>query len=197
MDFVFPFDFPILEYIQSFFRNEITDVFFPAITHLGDGGIVWIVLTAILLLFKKTRKIGFCCVFALAVNYVIVNLGLKPVVNRTRPYNMENEYLAYGLELLTKIQLDPSFPSGHTSASFASATGIFAYNRKMGIAAFITAVLIGFSRLYVAVHFPSDVFAGVIIGIICGVIAYFINEGIIKAVNKKKEEKAAGADKVE
>ena len=197
MEFVFPFDFPILEYIQTYFRNGITDAFFPAITHLGDAGILWIALTALLLIFPKTRKIGFCSAIALAVNFLIVNIGLKPVINRTRPYHMENEYLAYGLELLTKIQLDPSFPSGHTTASFASATGIFAYNKKFGIAAFITAVLIGFSRLYVAVHFPSDVFAGVLIGIVCGVIAYFINEAIVKTINKKKASKTAGAETVE
>ena len=188
MAFTLPFDFEILEFIQANLRNTFCDAFFPAITHLGDAGIFWIALSLILFIIPKTRKIGLCSGLALFINLIIVNFGLKPVIARTRPYDMIEEYAAHGLNLLTKIQTDFSFPSGHTSSSFASATVLFAHNKKGGAAALFLAVLIAFSRLYVAVHFPSDVLAAVLIGIICGTIAYFIMKALIKKFSNKKEQ---------
>ena len=188
MAFTLPFDFEILEFIQTNLRNAFCDVIFPAVTHLGDGGAFWIALSLILFIIPKTRKIGLCSGLALLINLVIVNFGLKPIIARTRPYDMIEEYAAHGLNLLTKIQTDFSFPSGHTSSSFASATALFAHNKKAGAAALMLAVVIAFSRLYVAVHFPSDVFAAVIIGVICGILAYIIMKAIIKKFSENKEE---------
>ena len=173
MSFTLPFDLPMLEGIQSSMRNDFFDGFFKTVTHLGDAGIFWILLTIALLIIPKTRKLGYCSAIALVLDVLLVNCCIKPIVNRDRPYTMA-EYAARGIQLLIKEAHDASFPSGHTAASFASAVAILFYNRKMGIPAIILAVIIGFSRLYVAIHFPSDVFVGAIVGILCAIIAYFI-----------------------
>ncbi|MBQ3967223.1 MAG: phosphatase PAP2 family protein, partial [Lachnospiraceae bacterium] len=171
MSFTLPFDLPMLEGIQSSMRNDFFDGFFKTVTHLGDAGIFWILLTIALLIIPKTRKLGYCSAIALVLDVLLVNCCIKPIVNRDRPYTMA-EYAARGIQLLIKKAHDASFPSGHTAASFASAVAILFYNRKIGIPAIILAAIIGFSRLYVAIHFPSDVFVGAIVGILCAIIAY-------------------------
>lgn len=187
-EFTLPFDFPILDWIQHNLRNGFCDWFFPTITHLGDAGLFWILLTAILLIIPKTRKIGLCSALALILDLLICNVALKPLIDRMRPYNME-EYKTLGLELLTSIQKDASFPSGHTAGSFASAIAIIIYDRRLGIPAVILATIIAFSRLYVAVHFPSDVFAGALVGIAAAVIAYFITKKLYPFLAEKLAKK--------
>lgn len=155
---------------------------------LGDNGLIWIVLTLVLLLFKRTRKVGVILGAALCFDIVIVNGLLKHIIDRVRPYNSgEFEWLTQQFVLdrgLINIPGDSSFPSGHTASSFAVATALFACSKKWGIPAFIASAIIGFSRMYLYVHYPSDVFAGVIVGIICGILAYFCVKLILKAMKK-------------
>ncbi len=160
-------DGQILLWIQELRTSWLT-AFFTTVTHLGDGGILWIILTVALLIPKKTRKVGITMAIALALTFVTVNLVLKPVIARTRPYEVVE-----GLRLLVDPAHDYSFPSGHSSSSMAAAAGMLgALPRKMrpvGWCAVILAVLICISRLYIGIHYPTDVLCGATIGIIDGV----------------------------
>lgn len=166
----------ILLFIQEYIRNPILDPLMIGITHLGDAGIFWILLTAVLLLFKKTRQAGLVSALALVFSLVINNLWLKNMVARTRPYEVMDS-----LRLMIEQQHDFSFPSGHSGASFASAFACWKMlPRKWGIACLILAVLIAVSRLYVGVHYPSDVLGGIATGIFCGFLAWKVNEFLIR-----------------
>lgn len=155
-------EFTVLDAIWSM-HTPLLDTFFQTITHLGDAGWFWILLALILLIFRKTRICGFCMLAGMAVGVLITNVGLKPLVARERPCWINDT-----VQLLVDVPKDYSFPSGHSQISFVSAAAIFWNNRKWGIAAFVLAALIAFSRLYLYVHFPTDVLAGMVIGIASG-----------------------------
>lgn len=159
-------DSNILLFIQEYIRNPITDPIFKFITSLGNGGFIWILCTILLLLFKKTRKIGFMCAVALLASLVLNNLILKNLIARARPYDM-----IQGLKILVEAPTDFSFPSGHTASSFAAATVLFlTVPKKYGILALVLAALMGFSRLYIGVHYPTDVLAGLISGVLIALV---------------------------
>ena len=156
---------PILLWIQEVLRNGFTDPILSFYTKLGNAGMLWIVLCLALLLFRKTHRAGAAGLFALLFSLLLTNVLLKHLVARTRPW-----LLAEGLLPLVAEGDPNSFPSGHTSASFAAAVALWqTVDRKWAKwAVMAAAVLMGLSRLYVGVHFPSDVIAGVLVGCFCG-----------------------------
>ena len=159
----------ILDMIQNL-RTPIGDVVVPLITRLGDAGIIWIILTVLLLIIPKTRKTGVIMMAALLADVLLCNVVIKNLVARTRPYEVID-----GLKLLIEKQSDYSFPSGHTGSSFASAIVLWKeLPRKYGVMALIVAVLIAYSRLYVGVHYPSDVLAGVVIGTVLALVSVWL-----------------------
>lgn len=162
------FDGVILDWFQMI-HNEILTSIFQIITALGEGGIIWIVLALFLLLWKKTRVIGVTMLIALLLCLLVGNLTLKPLVARPRPCWRHPE-----IPLLIANPTDYSFPSGHAMSSFAAAVGIFMWNRRMGIAALLGAVVMSVTRLYFYVHYPTDILAGMLIGIVLGIVAYQI-----------------------
>lgn len=196
IEFITQIDHSILLFIQENMRFDWFTEPTIFVSHLGDHGKIWIILCLILLLFKRTRKAGICGLLALLINLLITNVTLKPLVARVRPYEQFNDLL-----LLLERQKDFSFPSGHTSSSFAAAWAIFQTYRLpklemgangknaeghdkgkwtvLGMSAMILAIWIGWSRLYVAVHFPTDVLAGAFIGIISAWISIRIVDVII------------------
>lgn len=159
------FDLPILDWIQANLKNAFLNVVMPFITMFGDGGIFWIACAVILLCIPKTRKTGLGMAFALIMGLIVCNVTLKPLVGRIRPYDFQ-EQLGVVIPLLTERMHDYSFPSGHTIASFEAATVLLINNKKLGIPAMILAVLIAFSRLYLYVHYPTDVIFSVFAGIL-------------------------------
>lgn len=159
-------DIKILFFIQEHHRNFFLDKFIPIVTRLGDLGFFWIVLACIFILIKKYRKIGIMIFIGIFLCALTGNILLKPLVKRIRPFDLVNF-----TQLLISAPRDFSFPSGHTMASFSSAAVIISQNKKWGTCAFILAFLIGFSRLYLFVHFPSDVIIGAFIGYILGIIS--------------------------
>ena len=175
MGFIENFDFRILDWIQANLKNPFFDTIMPLITALGDGGFIWIIISVILLSLKKTRKYGFILMVALILCFLIGNLGIKPLVARTRPFNINTAF-----EILISKPKDFSFPSGHTMSSFAATIVLLYMDKKIGIIAFLLAFLIGFSRLYLYVHFSTDVLAGVIIGILIGILAIMLCKVIDK-----------------
>ncbi|MDO5545308.1 MAG: phosphatase PAP2 family protein [Eubacteriales bacterium] len=158
------FDLPILEWIQAYMQSDFLDTIMPIITLFGEGGIFWIAWAVILLIIPKTRKIGLSMIIALLLGLLVCNLTLKPLVARIRPYDLQEQDFGVYINLLIDRQSDFSFPSGHTIASFEAAVVLLRYSKKMGIPALILAILVSFSRLYLYVHYPTDVLASVVLG---------------------------------
>jgi len=160
MEALFNLDGNILLWIQENIRMDWLDPIVIFITNLGNAGWFWIALMAALLIFKKTRKTGGTGLLALLIGFLITNVWLKNAVARIRPYDAIE-----GLEFIGKMPSDWSFPSGHSTASMAAAVVLFCkLPRKYGVPALVLGILISLSRLYVGVHYPTDVLAGVLIG---------------------------------
>lgn len=162
-------DFQILDFLQQHCRSGALDWFFSRLTHLGDAGIIWIVLALGLLLYPKTRRTGAVVAIALVLDLILCNGILKNLIARTRPYDINT-----AVELLIKAPSDYSFPSGHTAAAFAAVTALWCCRSRFRLPAFVLAVLIAFSRLYLYVHFPTDILGGVLVGLVCGCAAAWI-----------------------
>ncbi|MEE0970332.1 MAG: phosphatase PAP2 family protein [Clostridia bacterium] len=176
------FELTILEGIRNAIGCSFLDGFFSAITKFADAGIGWIVISVLLLLFKRTRKTGIMVGLALVIGLLTVNCGIKPLVGRIRPYELSEAMKA---ALLVDPLSDGSFPSGHTLASFEAATVLMIRDKRYGIPALVLAFIIAFSRLYLCVHYPSDVLAGLILGVIYGILAVYIINKAYKFFNKK------------
>ena len=204
-EFIVNVDVAIYQFVDSI-MNPVLDVIMTFITHLGDTpGIVWWVIAAILVIPRKTRKLGILLIGGLAVASLINNVALKNLIERPRPYNLDAEvWTNAGYEYiwpnLIKQSSSWSFPSGHTSTSIGAAFAMLLgclKNKKflaIGIPTLILSFLIGFSRIYVHVHYPTDVIAGAVVGIVGGLIAYLlfakllfpkVVPGIEKKLNKK------------
>ena len=169
------FDLPILDWIQAHMQSGFMDFIMPIITLFGDDGIFWIACAILLALTRKYRRTGFGMGFAMAIGLLICNIILKPLVGRPRPYDFQWEHFQVTIPLLIEGLSDFSFPSGHTIASFEACTVLMLNDKRFGIPATILAFGIAFSRLYLYVHYPTDVifslFAGILFGFIGNAIA--------------------------
>lgn len=164
----------ILLWLQNNIRTPLTTHFFKFITSIGNAGIIWILLTIILIITKKTRRVGLSSSLSLIGSLVFNNLLLKNIFARPRPYTKIPD-----LNVLISLPTDWSFPSGHTASSFAFATVmLITMPKKYSIPCLILAVLISFSRLYLGVHYPTDVLGGILSGILLGIIAVKITKKI-------------------
>jgi len=172
------FDLPILDWIAVNLWCPFLDTVMPAITLLGDAGIFWIALAVALLLFPKTRRVGLGMAFALLMGLLLCNLMLKPLCQRPRPYDYQYEVFGKLIPLIIERQHDFSFPSGHTIASFEAAGVIALNNKRWGIAALVLACLIAFSRLYLYVHYPTDVLASIVLGFALAFLGNWISHRI-------------------
>ena len=152
----------ILDWIQLHLRCGFLDAAMPAVSFICNHGEVWILLAAILLLIKKHRRTGAAVSCALVLDLVVCNLILKPLIGRVRPFAV------HPAELLVPPPLDASFPSGHTMASFAAVFALRACGSRLWVPALVLALAIAFSRLYLYVHWPSDVLFGAILGAAAG-----------------------------
>ena len=175
------FDLPILEWIQAHLQCGFLDKAMPIITLFGDAGIFWIAVAVLLGVFPKTRKTGISMIVALVLGLLVCNITLKPLVARIRPYDFQLQEFGKTITLLIEAQHDYSFPSGHTIASFEACTVLLIRDKRMGIPATILAILIAFSRLYLYVHYPTDVIASVFLGILFA----FLGNAIVNALFKK------------
>ena len=162
-------DFALLDAIQDCWRNPFLDAVMPFVTHLGDLAIVWFIAAAVLLMQPKRRTYGLAVVIAVIGAAAIGAFLLKPLFARVRPYEV-----AGFMDLLIPAPMGSSFPSNHSMVSFAAATALCCLPEKgraitaVKIAAVVTACLIAFSRLYLYVHFPSDIAVGAVLGIAFG-----------------------------
>lgn len=185
MNFITKIDISILNLIQNL-KSPLMDKIMTTITAFGNMGIFWILLIIIFLTTKEYKKMAKFMIVCMLVNVVIVNLIIKPAVGRQRPFE-----IVEGIKLLVLKPQDPSFPSGHSAISFCMLTTIlfFSKSKTINIMVSLLAILIAFSRLYLYVHFPSDVFCGIIFGILSSLITLkfcFSKKGI--SLRKKLEK---------
>lgn len=180
----------ILHWFETL-HNPITNPIFYVITTLGNAGWFWIVLAVLMLtvLPKKYKKAGLTMAIALILSLIFCNGIMKHLWARPRAFWVVGQNFVVGNEFENLYGIfnsihDYSFPSGHSSASFAAAVSIFMWRKKEGSAALVLAALIAFSRLYFTVHYPTDVLVGTITGALYGVAAYFIVKALINKVTK-------------
>ena len=185
------FDLSIFQWIQGI-QNDFLDTLMVGITTLGNGGAVFIALGLVLLFTKKYRKAGLAVVVALLVMLICNDLFLKEFFARPRPFNLletdPEKYAFWGEKyIFPELISRPtsfSFPSGHTASAFAAAIALLWHNRKIGIPVTIFSALMGFSRIYVEVHYCTDVIAGVVSGTICAFVAVVIVKYLFPVVDK-------------
>lgn len=180
----------ILHWFETL-HNPITNPIFYVITTLGNAGWFWIVLAVLMLtvLPKKYKKAGLTMAIALILSLMFCNGIMKHLWARPRAFWVVGQNFVVGNEFENLYGIfnsihDYSFPSGHSSASFAAAVSIFMWRKKEGSAALVLAALIAFSRLYFTVHYPTDVLVGTITGALYGVAAYFIVKALMNKVPK-------------
>lgn len=172
------FELEILNQLQKL-HTPVLDKIMVFITNLGSAGIIWIILTVVCLIIPRTRKVGWIMAASLIVDLILCNGILKNLAARTRPCDVNKS-----IQLLVKRPWDYSFPSGHTAASFASVTALYlAGEKKLWKPVLVLGCVIAFSRMYLYVHYPTDILGGVIIGILSGVIGYNIIKLILQRRN--------------
>lgn len=180
------FDLPILDWIQAHLQSPVMDVTMPFITKFGDGGIFWIAVAVLMLCFPKTRKYGWSMGVALILGVLVCNVTLKPLIARIRPYDLHAQLYGDVITLLVKTPHDWSFPSGHTIACFEACTALMIRDKRFGVPATILAFLVAFSRLYLYVHYPTDVIFSFFAGILFGFLGCLIVDVIyIKFPHRK------------
>ncbi len=197
-----------LLYIQENIRSDLLNPFMTVFTHSGDYGILVIALALVLIILPRTRRIGVIAAISIAIEALLNNVIIKNAVARTRPYEAID-----GLVNIIEKQKDYSFPSGHTGSAFAvmgailliallglpviAKTGKLSSSKMSltfklcAVLAIIYAALLGFSRLYVGVHYPTDVIGGIILGLGTSIAAYFIYMLAIKAWSQNANKNAA------
>lgn len=194
------FDFNILNFYNTLHESVVggvLDIFFLIYTHLGDDGILFILLSLIFMLFKKTRKIGAGMLGGVIIGALITNVTLKPFIERPRPFELY-EYLNDPNALLFKEWWEGmgsvpassmrSFPSGHTTSAVAALVPVFlCCDKKKSWLALVAAVLMGASRNYVMVHYPSDVLGGIIVGAVAGLLAFIIISFVYNKLAEKNQ----------
>ena len=162
-------DFAILYSIQEMHTSFLNPLMI-AVSALGNNGIIWILMAVVLLFFKKTRKCGVLMLISMAVCFIVGNLAIKNLVQRPRPCQIDTS-----VPLLIPVPSEYSFPSGHTLHGFTAAVTIFLHNKKAGIAALLLAAVIAFSRMYLFVHFPTDILGGLILGTVMALVVYWVS----------------------
>ena len=214
------FDGNLLIGIQNALNADWLTPVMKAITMFGEGGVFWIAVCLLLVIFRRTRRLGIICSLSLLLTFICCNLIIKPAVGRTRPWVVFSEVIRY-LEPLG----DGSFPSGHSADFMGPAWAMFiaslparpaggrykSYSftpclgwkgqgadartvHRFGAAAVIMALLVGLSRLYLGMHYPSDVVCGLLLGMICATIIYIVirhienSRGALIGDSVKKQE---------
>lgn len=164
----------ILHAIQGMHQEWLNPVMI-FLSAIGEMGLVWIIISMILACVPGTRKCGLSMMAAMALSFLLGNCLLKNIIARPRPFSVDTSVI-----MLVPYPSEYSFPSGHTLNGFTAAVTIFLYYRKAGIAAIFLAAAIAFSRMYLFVHYPTDILGGMVLGILDACLVYFL-------MNKRKD----------
>ena len=177
------FDWAILHWIQNTLACPFLDAVVPKLTALGNGGVIWSLAGLVLLCTKKYRRQGMLVLLGLLAGLLVGNVALKHLVARSRPC-----WLDPSVQLLITVPADYSFPSGHTLSSTIAATILTRTDRHFGYAAIPLAVLIALSRLYLYVHFPSDVLAAALLGLLIGELTFRYGGALLDKIFRKLKQ---------
>lgn len=184
MEAIQSFDLSVLNAIQQTFRCGFLDGFCVFLSYFTTSGIIWLVLGAVLLFFRKTRAAGVMVLAAYLLVFLTGDLLLKNIIGRPRPFVVNPD-----VTLLIKQPSGASFPSTHCSFAAAVTTVLLAKKRPIGFAALALTVCIAFSRLYLYVHFPTDVIGGLLFGTLIGIVVILLAKGL------KLENRLSGSRK--
>ncbi len=181
LEIISTYDWAVLHWIHNTLTCAVLDYLMPKITELGNGGIIWILVGVVLIATKQYRRYGIILIVGLVLGVMVGNVFLKNLIARSRPC-----WIDHSVALLIAKPLDYSFPQGHTLASVIAATILTLSNKKFGYIAIPLAILIAFSRLYLYVHFPSDVLVAGFIGVTIGLLVFNVEK---KFIPEEKEVK--------
>lgn len=190
-------DLNILQWInQNLHGSNFVNNLFKYISYLGEKGIIWIALAVILLCFKKTRKGGFLLLVSLGIGIVLNTFILKPLIARPRPWTLDESFVDFMNSINLKVPTDYSMPSGHTQIAINAAVFITLYFKKKGLWAWIPALLISFSRVFLLAHYTTDVLVAAAEGIVIATFVYFVGGLILNKIIKNYEESKAEKQKL-
>ena len=186
IDSIIQWDKEVLLFFQEHIRADWLNPVMKVISSIGWKGIIWIVLCIVLMIIKKTRMVGIVAASSLSLSFIVNNLTIKVIVDRIRPYEVIES-----LERIVPAEIDASFPSGHVACVFSVAVGILlaSKNKVPGILLIIFGFLMAFSRMYVGVHYPTDVIGAAVIASLCALAAYYIVRFIDGKIKKKRQDK--------
>ena len=165
-----PFEFSFLNGLQQF-RSPVLDALAVFFNYAGEHGEIWIAFTLILLLSRRTRKAGAAMAVALILYLVTGDCILKPLFARPRPCDVNK-----AITLLVHRPHGHSFPSGHTASAVAASFALWLQNRQLGTPALVVSAFIAFTRLYLYVHFPTDILGGLVLGLALGALASLLTD---------------------
>lgn len=186
------FDYTILSWLHTLAVNagSVFTPIFKAVSMLAEKGLVFIILSIIFMLFKRTRKLGICMFGAIACGAIMTNFVLKDFIARPRPFEYSEVYASWWQAAGAVVEDGFSFPSGHATATMAAMTAVFlCCNKKYSWTGFLLVMLMGMSRNYLMAHFPSDILGGALVGFIGAVIAYYITKLIYYVLSKNPNNK--------
>ena len=178
---ILEFDFSVLDFIQSHFANSYMDAVMKAISSSYLFAL-WIIVGIVLIFIKKQRLNGISILCALGITILLTEFLIKLIFMRERPFQLNEAHT-----LLIAPPFGTSFPSSHTALSFAVAVVLLRVSKPIGISAIIVALLVGFSRMYLYVHFPTDVLAGAVVGTAAAMLSVFAVGKIAKKIRDKKQ----------
>ncbi len=174
------FEIGLLDAVQNI-RTPFGDWFMPLVTKLGDGGIFWIIATVALLIFPRTRRLGFACAVALVIDVALCNGLIKNLVARTRPYVVNPDIV-----LLIPKPGEFSFPSGHAAASFTFVGALYFSKSRLWIPSCVLAAVVAFSRIYLYVHYPTDILGGMVFGVLFGFLGALLARKLTELIKRKR-----------
>lgn len=180
----------ILKWVHETFHSQAwLNYIMEAITYIGEFGLSVMLCALVLFIVKKTRRAGFDMAAGIAINLLVVNVILKYAVNRARPWTEYSEFIAFYEQFGVRQPTDSSFPSGHTAICFCGAVSLmFSYKIK-ALPALVIAFLVALSRIYLCLHYPTDVLGGILIGTACGVAGHYASAGILTLIEKRRKKR--------
>lgn len=181
LQFIYKIDQTVLFFIQENLHFALLDKFMIAVTFLTDGGLIWIALALTLVIIKKTRKFGVVLLVVLIFSSIMGEVVLKHIIQRPRPYA---DYP--NIKLLINESSKYSFPSGHTTVSFAAAYVLSKSFKKLSLLFYSFAAIVGYSRIYLFMHYPTDVLGGVVLGLFCGTAIMWVSGKMINSSSKNQ-----------